>query len=101
MILEFAHTVRVLQEFYSGKEQTLANVRRIVPGTYQSPVGPEIDARDSYQMLFALADALESVEGRKIVVFLSMNLQTFADPPAGCRRDRRHRGGPVPRAEGA
>ena len=80
MILEFAHTVRVLQEFYSGKEQTLANIRRIVPGTYQSPVGPEIDARDSYEMLFALADALESVEGRKIVVFLSMNLQTFADP---------------------
>ena len=80
MILEFAHTIRVLQEFYSGKEQTLANVRRIVPGTYQSPVGPEIDARDSYEMLFALADALESVEGRKIVVFLSMSLQTFADP---------------------
>ena len=80
MILEFAHTVRVLQEFYSGKEQTLANVRRIVPGTYQSPVGPEIDARDSFRMLFALAEALDSVEGRKIVVFLSMDLQTFADP---------------------
>ena len=80
MILEFAHTVRVLQEFYSGKEQTLANVRRIVPGTYQSPVGPEIDARDSFRMLFALAEALERVEGRKIVVFLSMDLQTFADP---------------------
>ena len=80
MILEFAHTVRVLQEFYSGKEATLANVRRIVPGTYQSPVGPEIDARDSFRMLFALAEALERVEGRKIVVFLSMDLQTFADP---------------------
>lgn len=80
MILEFAHTVRVLQEFYSGKEQTLANIRRIVPGTYQSPVGPEIDARDSFRMLFALAEALERVEGRKIVVFLSMDLQTFADP---------------------
>lgn len=80
MILEFAHTVRVLQEFYSGKEETLANVRRIVPGTYQSPVGPEIDARDSFRMLFALAEALERVEGRKIVVFLSMDLQTFADP---------------------
>ena len=80
MVLEFAHAVRVLQEFYSGKEQTLANVRRIVPGTYESPVGPEIDARDSYRMLHALADALESVEGRKIVVFLSTNLQTFADP---------------------
>ena len=80
MILEFAHTVRVLQEFYSGKEETLANVRRIVPGTFQSPVGPEIDARDSFQMLFALAEALERVEGRKIVVFLSMDLQTFADP---------------------
>ncbi len=80
MILEFAHTVRVLQEFHSGKEQTLANVRRIVPGTFQSPVGPEIDARDSFQMLYALAEALERVEGRKIVVFLSMDLQTFADP---------------------
>ena len=80
MILEFAHTVRVLQEFYSGKEQTLANVRRIIPGTYESPVGPEIDARDSFQMLYALAEALERVEGRKIVVFLSMGLQTFADP---------------------
>ncbi len=80
MILEFAHTVRVLQQFYSGKEETLANVRRIVPGTFQSPVGPEIDARDSFQMLYALAEALERVEGRKIVVFLSMDLQTFADP---------------------
>lgn len=80
MILEFAHTVRVLQEFYSGKEQTLANVRRIIPGTYESPVGPEIDARDSFQMLYALAEALERVEGRKIVVFMSMGLQTFADP---------------------
>ena len=80
MILEFAHTVRVLQEFYSGKEQTLANIRRIIPGTYESPVGPEIDARHSFQMLYALAEALEPVDGRKIVVFLSTSLQTFADP---------------------
>ena len=80
MILEFAHTVRVLQEFYSGKEQTLANIRRIVPGTYESPVGPEMDARDSFRMLYALSEALEPVDGRKIVVFLSTSLLTFADP---------------------
>ncbi len=79
MILEFAASVRVLQEFWPGKEQTLANVRRIVPGTYESPVGPEMDARESFQMLHALAEALETVPGRKIVVFLSMDLQTFAD----------------------
>lgn len=80
MILEFAAAVRVLQEFWPGKQQTLANVRRIVPGTYESPVGPEMDARESFRMLYALAEALEPVEGRKIVVFLSMDLQTFADP---------------------
>ena len=80
MILEFANTVRVLQEFWPGKEQTLANVRRIVPGTYESPVGPEMDARESFRMLYGLAEALEPVAGRKIVVFLSVDLQTFADP---------------------
>ncbi len=80
MILEFAASLRVLQEFWPGKQQTLANVRRIVPGTYESPVGPEMDARDSFRMLYGLAEALESVEGRKIVVFLSVDLQTFADP---------------------
>ena len=79
MILEFANEVRVLQEFWPGKEQTLANVRRIVPGTYSSFV-PESDARESFRMLEALAEALEPVPGRKIVVFLSMDLQTFADP---------------------
>lgn len=78
MILEFANEVRVLQEFWPGKEQTLANVRRIVPGTYSSFV-PETDARQSFQMLAALAEALESVPGRKIVVFMSMDLRTFAD----------------------
>lgn len=79
MILEFANEVRVLQEFWPGKEQTLANVRRIVPGTYSSFV-PEADARESFQMLAALAEALEMVPGRKIVVLLSSMLQTFADP---------------------
>ncbi len=78
MILEFANQVRVLQEFTSGKQETLAAVRRIVPGTYESPV-PEQDARQSFQMLYALAEALEAVEGRKIVVFMSMELMTFAD----------------------
>ncbi len=80
MILEFANQVRVLQEFWPGKQQTLANVRRIIPGAYESPVGPEMDARDSFRMLYALAEALEPVEGRKIVVLFSMDLQTFADP---------------------
>jgi len=80
MILEFANRVRVLQEFWPGKQQTLANVRRIIPGTYESPVGPEIDARDSFRMLYVLAEALEPVDGRKIVILFSSNLQTFADP---------------------
>lgn len=78
MILEFANEVRVLQEFWPGKQQTLANVRRIVPGTYSSFV-PEADARETFSMLQALADALEPVPGRKIVVLLSSMLQTFAD----------------------
>ena len=78
MILEFANEVRVLQEFWPGKQQTLASVRRIVPGTYSSFV-PESDARDTFNMLQALADALEPVPGRKIVVLLSSMLQTFAD----------------------
>lgn len=78
MILEFANEVRVLQEFWPGKEQTLASVRRIVPGTYSSFV-PEADARESFRMLSALAEALETVPGRKIVVLLSSMLQTFAD----------------------
>ena len=78
MILEFANEVRVLQEFWPGKEQTLASVRQIVPGTYSSFV-PEADARESFQMLSALAEALEAVPGRKIVVLLSSMLQTFAD----------------------
>ncbi len=80
MLIEFANQVRVLQEFWPGKGQTLANVRRIVPGTYESPVGPEMDARESFRMLHALAGALESIEGRKIVVLFSIDLQTFADP---------------------
>lgn len=82
MILEFANTVRVLQEFSPGKQETLAAVRRIVPGTYESPVGPEMDARESFQMLYALSEALEPVEGRKIVVLFSIGLDTFADPRA-------------------
>ncbi len=80
MIIEFANQVRVLQEFWPGKQQTLANVRRMIPGTYESPVGPERDARESFRMLHALAEALEPIEGRKIVVLFSIDLQTFADP---------------------
>lgn len=82
MLIEFANTVRVLQEFSSGKQETLASVRRIVPGTYESPVGPEMDARESFEMLYALSEALEPVDGRKIVVLFSIGLDTFADPRA-------------------
>ncbi len=78
MLLEFANEVRVLQEFWPGKEETLAAVRRIVPGTYSSFV-PEADARETFRMLQTLADVLEQVPGRKIVVLLSSMLQTFAD----------------------
>ena len=90
MILDLGPSLRVLQEFRPGREEALASVRRIVPGPFESLVGSDRDVRDSFRMLAGLADALEPVDGRKIVLFFSVGLATFADSrargPLGQRR---------------
>lgn len=82
MILDLGPSLRVLQEFRPGREEALASVRRIVPGRFESLAGSGRDVRDSFRMLAGLADALEPVDGRKIVLFFSVGLDTFADSRA-------------------
>lgn len=90
MILDLGLSLRVLQEFRSGREEALASVRRIVPGAFEGLVGPGQDVRDSFRMLAGLAEALEPLDGRKIVLLFSVGLETFADSrargPLGHRR---------------
>lgn len=90
MILDFGPSLRVLQEFHPGKEEALAAVRRIVPGGFRSVAASGRDARDSFRMLAALGEALEPVDGRKIVMLFSAGLDAFVDPrargPSGSRR---------------
>lgn len=90
MILDFGSSLRVLQEFRPGKEEALNSVRRIVPGGFRSVAASGRDARDSFRMLAALGDALEPVDGRKIVMLFSAGLDAFVDPrargPCGGRR---------------
>lgn len=89
MILDFGPSLRVLQEFRPGKEEALAAVRRIVPGGFRSVAASGRDARDSFRMLVALGDALEPVDGRKIVMLFSASLDAFVDPRARGPRGRR------------
>lgn len=90
MILDLGPSLRVLQDFRPGREEALGSVRRIVPGAFESLAGSGQDVRDSFRMLAGLADALERVDGRKIVLFFSVGLDTFADSrargPLGHRR---------------
>lgn len=93
MILDLGATLRVVRELGPGREEALAAARGIVPGGFSTVVGGDSggrDARDSFRLIAALGDALEPVDGRKIVVLFSVGLDAFANPreraPSGARR---------------
>ena len=90
MILDLGASLRVLRELGTGKEEALSAARRIVPGGISTVVGGGRDARDSFRLIAALGDALEPLDGRKVVVLFSVGLEAFAGPgargPFGRRR---------------
>lgn len=90
MILDLGASLRVLRELGTGREEALAAARRIVPGGISTAVGGGRDARDSFRLIAALGDALEPLDGRKVVILFSVGLEAFAGPgargPFGRRR---------------
>ena len=90
MILDLGASLRVLRELGTGREEALAAARRIVPGGISTVVGGGRDARDSFRLIASLGDALEPLDGRKVVVLFSVGLEAYAGPgargPFGRRR---------------
>jgi Ca-activated chloride channel family protein len=81
MVVEIAHSFKVVQEFRSTKEETLQAVKSLSQMPFDYPMGAARSSQLIYQDLGALADALAALPGRKVVVLLSNELLTFA--PAG------------------
>ena len=83
LFVDFAEVPRVTRGWRTGSAEALPEVHNITPMGFRSPAGPAEDAADAAFMLYALAQRLAEVPGRKMVILFSGSLSTFAGEPGG------------------
>ena len=83
LFVDFAEVPRITRGWRTGRAEALPETRNITAMGFRSPVGPAEDAADAVFMLSALAERLAELPGRKVVVFFSGSLSTFAGSPGG------------------
>jgi VWFA-related protein len=83
MVIDIGYSMKVVQEFQAGKEQTLQTVRKLSQMQIDYPMGADRAADITYRDLEALGESLLKIPGRKVVIFLSNELLTF--PSVGSR----------------
>ena len=94
MILDIGNTVQMMQDFRAGTEQALVALGRIQPipfaraplmpiepGSVRASASPYGPARDAWSFLAELGERLEMFEGRKVVIFMSMDFDTLEASP--------------------
>ena len=84
MVIENGYSFKIVQEFRSTKENTLASVRSLSQMVVGYPMGADRAAGQLYRDLESLGKTLEAIPGRKVLVLLSNELATFTSP--GSRR---------------
>lgn len=80
MVIDIGYSLKVVQDLQAGKERTLKTVRGLSQMRIDYPMGPDRAADEIYRDLESLGEALLEVPGRKIVIFFSNELLTFAEP---------------------
>jgi VWFA-related protein len=80
MVIDIGYSLKVVQDFQAGKEKALKAVRSISQMRIDYPMGPDRSAHQVYRDLESIGEALAALPGRKIVLFFSNDLQTFAPP---------------------
>jgi VWFA-related protein len=80
MVIDIGYSLKVVQDLQAGKETTLQTVRNLSQMRVDYPMGADRAAQEIYRDLESLGQALLEVPGRKIVIFFSNELQTFAPP---------------------
>ena len=80
MVIDVGYSLKVVQNFQAGKEQTLQAVRKLSQMQIDYPMGPDRAAQQIFRDLESLGQALLAIPGRKIVLLFSNDLATFAPP---------------------
>jgi len=80
MVIDVGYSLKVVQNFQAGKEQTLQAVRKLSQMQIDYPMGPDRAAQQIFRDLESLGQALLGIPGRKVVILFSNELQTFASP---------------------
>jgi VWFA-related protein len=80
MVVDIGYSLKVVQDLKTGKEQTLLAVRSLSQMQIDYPMGRDRSAHEIYRDLESLGEALSMTAGRKVVIFFSNDLQTFAPP---------------------
>jgi VWFA-related protein len=80
MVVDVAHSTKIVQQFQAAKEETLQAVRKLSQMQIDYPMGPDRAAGFFYRDLESLADSLAQVPGRKVIILLSNELRTFVPP---------------------
>jgi Ca-activated chloride channel family protein len=80
MVIDVGYSLKVVQNFQAGKEQTLQAVRKLSQMRIDYPMGADRAAQQLYRDLESLGQALLGIPGRKIVILFSNELATFAPP---------------------
>jgi VWFA-related protein len=80
MVIDIGYSLKVVQNFQAGKEETLQTVRKLSQMQIDYPLGPDRAADQTYRDLESLGHALGKIPGRKIVIFFSNELLTFPGP---------------------
>ncbi len=79
MVIDIGMSTRIPQQFVASKEETIQTVRKLTPMHANLFYGTEIATRRVYDALTGLGEGLRTFQGRKIVIFMSpeLNQNTF------------------------
>ncbi len=80
MVIDVGYSLKIVQDFRAGKENTLQAIRKLSQMQIDYPMGPDRAAHQIYRDLESLGQALLGIPGRKIVLLFSNELATFAEP---------------------
>jgi VWFA-related protein len=74
MVVDIGMSTKILQQFVASKEETLQTVRKLTPMHANLFYGTEIATRNVYDAFIGLGKGLRTFPGRKIVIFMSPEL---------------------------